>query len=160
MIDRGYKRIGFIGGLKHDVGSMNRYQGYLNILDHKRYKKQEEYIAFGESSVDSGMLLMRKLLSAQRIPDAVVCANNHLALGAMKEMNRQNIKVPDDIGLITFDAYPYTHITDPKMTTVDIDVYDMGKQAGELILKKVRKPNLQVQSYTTLANLMVLGSTK
>lgn len=65
-----------------------------------------------------------------------------------------------DIGIITFDAFPYTKITRPRLTTVDIDVYDMGRLAGELIVKKINKPNLSIQSYTTLANLIVNGSTK
>ncbi len=160
LIERGYKRIGFLGGLKSDLGSMNRYQGYLNVMTHKRMKFVESNVAFGESLIEQGQLLTQRILSSAQPPDAIVCANNHLAYGAITELLHQGKNIPKEIGLITFDAYPFTHITNPKMTTVDIDVYDMGKQAGDLILKKIRKPNLQVQTYMTLASLMILGSTK
>lgn len=56
--------------------------------------------------------------------------------------------------------FPYTKITNPRITTVDIDVYDMGKLAGDMIIRKIKKPNFEIQSFTMLANLVVNGSTK
>lgn len=123
-------------------------------------KYRAEYVLSGFSTVESGARMMETLLRLEQRPDSVICANNYLAVGAMNALRDFNIAVPKEMGLITFDAYPFSRITEPKMTTVDIDVYDMGKQAGEIILRKIRKPNLQMQSFTTLASLIVNGSTK
>ena len=150
----------FIGGARTDIGSQNRMQGFKDFHEHKLLKLPKEYICFGESTVEFGMESMEKLLALEKRPEAVVCADNNLALGAMYKLRDRGLKVPQDMGIITFDAFPYAKITRPKMTTVDIDVYDMGKLAGELIVKKIKKPALQTQSYTTLANLVVNGTTK
>ena len=160
LYKRGYQRIAFLGGSKYDVGSMNRLQGYLNIHEQKILTIKKEYIFYGESTIESGIEGMHKFLSLDPKPQAVVCANNNMALGAMYELSDRGLLVPKDMGIITFDAFPYTKITRPRLTTVDIDVYDMGRLAGELIIRKIKKPNLSIQSYTTLANLVVNGSTK
>lgn len=157
---QGYRRMAFIGGQKADVGSALRLQGYRNILEQRHMKYRAEYVLSGFSTVESGARMMETLLRLEQRPDSVICANNYLAVGAMNALRDFNIAVPKEMGLITFDAYPFSRITEPKMTTVDIDVYDMGKQAGEIILRKIRKPNLQMQSFTTLASLIVNGSTK
>lgn len=160
LYKRGYQRIAFLGGSKYDVGNSNRLQGYLNIHESKILTVKKDYIFYGESTIESGIEGMLKLLSVDPVPQAVVCANNNMALGAMYALSDKGLKVPGDIGVITFDAFPYTKITRPRLTTVDIDVYDMGRLAGDLIIRKIKKPNLQIQSYTTLANLIVGGSTK
>ncbi len=157
---QGYRRMAFLGGQKQDVGSQCRLQGYKNVLEQRHMRYKPEYVLSGFSTVESGALMVESLLKLDERPDSVICANNYLAVGAMNALRNHGISVPKEMGLVTFDAYPFSKITEPRMTTVDIDVYDMGKQAGEIILKKIRKPNLQMQSYTTLASLVVNGSTK
>lgn len=160
LYKRGYRRMAFIGGARTDVGSINRMQGFMDVHEKHLLKLSKDYICFGESTVEYGMEAMQKLLTLERRPEAVVCADNNLALGVMYKLQDKGMMVPNDMGIITFDAYPYAKITRPKMTTVDIDVYDMGKLAGELVVKKIRKPALQTQSYATLANLVINGTTK
>ena len=61
---------------------------------------------------------------------------------------------------MTSDDFPFTKIFNTKMTVVNIDMFDMGTQAGNLILSKIKKPNLYFQSYTALPQLIVRESTK
>lgn len=157
---QGYRRIAFMGGQKKDMGSEHRLQGYRNILEQRHMRPRPEYAVWGFSTVESGSVLMDGLLELAERPDSVICANNYLAVGALQTLRKRGIAVPGEMGIITFDSYPFTRITEPRMTTIDIDVYDMGKQAGEIILKKIKKPNLQIQSFTTLASLIVNASTK
>lgn len=160
LYHRGYQRMAFIGGAKNDIGSQNRLQGYKNLHEQKLLRIRPEFIRCGESTIAYGMEAVEQLLELPCKPDALVCANNNLALGAYYALLDRGMKIPQNMGIITFDAFPYTKITRPRLTTVDIDVNDMGKLAGELVIKKIKKPNLQIQSYTTLANLIQGGSTK
>ena len=77
----------------------------------------------------------------------------------MQALQEKNISVPGQMAVMTFDSFPFSTITEPMLTVVDINVFDMGKQAGQWILDKIRKPNLQVQAYTTLPELIVRAST-
>lgn len=133
-------------------------QGFKNVMDIEKQPVPKEHIFYGESTIESGEEGMNRFLALPERPDAVLCANNNMALGAYYALSDKGMKVPDDIALITFDAYPYTKITRPRTTTVDIDVYEMGKLAGELISKKIKKPALSIQSVTTFANLVKNGS--
>ena len=99
------------------------------------------------------------LLSNPPRPDAIICANNEIALGCMRALNVHKISIPTDIAVVTFDDFPFSRITDPPLTVVNIDVYDLGMQAGKMILDKIRKPNLQFQTFITLPKLIVREST-
>lgn len=160
LLERQYKTIAYIGGSATDIGSTCRLNGVQNILKQKKKPVDDEYFLLSESTIQDGSKMTEKLLSLDKRPDAIVCANNYLALGALNTLHKEGIDIPNEMGLITFDVYPFAKITDPHLTTIDIDVYDLGKQAGEIILRKIRKPNLQIQSYTTLANLIESESTK
>ena len=61
--------------------------------------------------------------------------------------------------MITFDQYPFSAVIDPLPTVVQIDVCDMGRSAGKLLLQEIKKPDLRVQSFTTLPRLMVNATT-
>ena len=88
------------------------------------------------------------------LADAVSWANNDLALGGVEAIRASGLRIPADIGVMTFDDYPFSRQTNPQLTTVDIDVRDMGAQAADLLLSVIRHPNKQVQMYITTPNLI------
>ncbi len=100
------------------------------------------------------------LLEQKPQPDAIICANNYIALGCVDAIRDKGLKIPKDIGVITFDDYPFSQITDPPLTVVDINVRDMGIQAGKMLIDIVHHPNMQVQTYITTSNLLERKSTQ
>lgn len=159
LVDQGFKKIAFVGGVENDLISAHRFQGAVTALKDRKISLEETLIRKGESTKQDGYRMMEEILALNYLPDSVICANNHIALGVYKSIKEHSLKIPKDIGVITFDDYPFSQITDPKLTVVNIDVYDVGYQAGKLILNKIKKPNLQVQTYTTLPSLIVREST-
>ena len=99
-------------------------------------------------------------MQSRNLPDAIICANNYIAYGCVNALNAHHMKIPEDMGVLTFDDYPFSQILKPKLTVINIDVYDMGMQAGKLILNKMKKPNLQVQFYCTLPSVTERESTR
>jgi DNA-binding LacI/PurR family transcriptional regulator len=160
LIEQGYGKIAFVGGAENDMITKHRLHGALTVLSDKNMKLEERYIRLGEPTIQDGCRMMKEILLAKTAPDSVICVSNYAALGVFRCLEDAKMTIPTDIGIITFDDYPFSQVTNPMMTTVNIDVYDMGNQAGKLILNKIKKPNLQVQTYTTLPNLIVRGSTK
>lgn len=77
----------------------------------------------------------------------------------MKALQELSITIPNDTAILTFDKYPYSSIIDPVLTVIDIDVYDMGVQAGNMMIRKLENPNLLIQSFTTLPALIQGEST-
>ncbi len=160
LMDIGRRRIAYVGGRQNDAISFARWQGTHKAMQEGHIHFCEEYLKQGDSTRQDGYRMMNELLTLKERPDAVICANNHIALGCVKALEHANVAIPRDVAVITFDDYPFSRITDPMLTVVNIDVYDLGFEAGNLVLEKIKKPNLQVQSYSTLPVLIVRGSTK
>jgi LacI family transcriptional regulator len=121
----------------------------------KYHKKiPPENVIHTSSTWEEGYTEAKKLLSMKEAPKAIVCENNTLAVGAAKAISELGLKVPDDIFFLTFDIYPYTTIIDPKPTIININVYDMGLQAADMIIRKIDNPSLMIQSYTTLPEIV------
>ncbi|MDR1703422.1 MAG: LacI family transcriptional regulator [Clostridiales bacterium] len=153
LLDLGHRRIAFIGGLDGDRISQDRLEGVLNRLEEQRIKPDGSHILKADSTIQNGSD-MAKTLTDGYLPDAIVCANNLLACGCLRLLQRRGINVPDDLSLITFDDYPLAQWTAPMLTTVSIDMYEMGMSAGKLLVNKIKKPEMQVQTYTTLPRLI------
>ena len=102
-----------------------------------------------------------KLLTLHgKLPDAIICANNYIAMGCVDALCRKNIRIPQDIGIVAFDDYPLSQVIEPQLTIVDINVRDLGRQAGKLIIDIIKHPNKQIQTYVTTSNIVERKSTR
>ena len=81
------------------------------------------------------------------------------ALGCVAAVQRRGLRIPHDIAIMTFDDHPFSALCDPPLSVVDIDVREMGVQAGKFLLSSIKKPNLQSQTHTATPNLIVRAST-
>ena len=92
-------------------------------------------------------------------PEVPLYSNNHLALHCLQHIHRLGMKVPRDIALLTSDNYLFSMLTDPTITAVEVDMHDMGINAARFVLQRIRKPNLQTQSYCTSPCILEREST-
>ena len=160
LLQCGYKSLSFIGGTENDKISAHRLSGVLSVLKEYDVIVPRHHLQYGQSDCESGFRMTQSLLQNQNLPDAIICANNYIAYGCVNALKENHIKIPEDMGVLTFDDYPFSQILEPKLTVVNIDVYDMGTQAGKLIINKMKKPNLQIQFYCTLPSITKRESTK
>ncbi|SHO54121.1 LacI family DNA-binding transcriptional regulator [Anaerocolumna xylanovorans] len=150
LISCGYGDIAFIGGRQTDYISTQRLKGFLGTMHHYGYLVAADKICYTDSGIEESCQAALRLLQSPKPPKAILCENNTIALGVAKAIEKLNLKVPEDVAFLTFDLYPYTKILDPKPVVIDINVYDMGMQAGNMLLRKLENPSLQIQTYTTL----------
>ena len=156
----GYTHIAFIGGPKSDEISRHRLQGFVSSMRIFGLNVPESSIKYGTYSKQSGFEMMEELLRGSFLPDAVICEDNKIAMGAASAIRKRGMNIPDDIGLITFDDYPLSQLIDPPLTVVDINVNKMGQQAAGFLIKKIRNPSLNIQSFTTVPELIIRSSTR
>lgn len=71
-----------------------------------------------------------------------------------------DIRIPQDIGIVAFDDYPLSQVIEPQLTIVDINVRDLGRQAGKLIIDIIKHPNKQIQTFVTTSNIVERKSTR
>lgn len=159
MLSCGYINAAFVGGKKTDLISLHRERGFIGLMNKYGYKIPESHIVHTNSSVSESTSAVLALLSEKNPPRAIVCENSLIALGAAKAIEKTGLRVPEEIAFVTFDTYPYSGIIEPRPTIIDISMYDMGIQAGLMMLHKLKNPSLQIQSYTTLPVLVQGEST-
>lgn len=160
LLSRGYQRLAFIGGKSYDLGSALRLQGVKQGLSNAGAKLEDQYIWLGESTRADGFRMVENLLSQKELPDAIICANNYIALGCVDAVNKRGLRIPKDIGVMAFDNFPFSQIIEPPLTVVDINVRDMGTQAAKFLTDIMRHPNTQIQTYITTSDVIVRGSTR
>lgn len=156
----GYTHIAFIGGPQSDEISRHRLQGFVSSMRIFGLNVPESSIKYGTYSKQSGFEMMEELLRGSFLPDAVICEDNKIAMGAASAIRKRGMNIPDDIGLITFDDYPLSQLIDPPLTVVDINVNKMEQQAAGFLIKKIRNPSLNMQSFTTVPELIIRSSTR
>jgi LacI family transcriptional regulator len=98
----------------------------------------------GRFSAISGQLAAREVLARPRseLPDAVVCGNDQMAIGAIRELIAGGLRVPGDVAVVGFDdIYPGTLLT-PSLTTVHQPMRLLGERACSLLLERIADPSL------------------
>lgn len=153
------KRIAFIGGVRKDIVSEHRLDGARKVLLSNGLFIEEKLIYKVESTPEMGYESTISLMKENLPPDAIICANNNLVLGCTNALKNLNVKVPDEVAVITFDDYPFALITNPPTTAININVYDLGSQAAKNLIEKIKKPTLQFQTFATVPSLVIREST-
>jgi LacI family transcriptional regulator len=96
----------------------------------------------GDFSEDSGIAAARTLLARKSLPQAVVCANDQMAIGVLRELQRAGVRVPADVAITGFDDVHASRVIDPQLTTVSQPFRDLGGRATHRLLAKVDDPAL------------------
>ena len=92
---------------------------------------------------------LRRRLSGENRPEVALCANNHIALECLQCAMQLGLRIPRDLALMTFDRYPFSQLLIPRLTAVEVDMFDMGWEAARFLVQKIKKPGLQVQTFCT-----------
>ena len=161
LVQSGYKRIAHLAGPTNTSIGRDRCRGYMDELRRKGIEIDPEMIVYSGFRESDGILAFRILLSRDRIPDAIFAVNDPVALGAYKEIKRQNLKIPQDIAMVGFGNIALSSYLDPPLTTVTQSPYKMGKLAAGMLLRRIENPENETEPETEVieTKLIVREST-
>lgn len=149
LLKKDYYPVAFVGGKADDMISLHRFEGAERELKQNNLNFEDQYVLSSSSTIVSGMNAAKKILKMEKTPRSVLCANSVIAFGMMQELRNQNVKVPKDIAVMTFDRYPFSDFTEPRVTSVDMNMYEIGEEAGSILIKNLSHPNLRIQTFTS-----------
>ncbi len=159
LISLGHTDIAFIKGHPDHNVSNQRLAGYCKALEHNGITINKQYIVQGYFDFNSGEKSARKLLTLEQPPTAIFASNDYMAAGAMKVANQKNISVPHDLSLAGFDdAQISLHIW-PSLTTVQQPIIEMTTQAVTMLIKIIRKEDIEEMQKQLNSTLVVREST-
>lgn len=159
MDEHGYKRIAFVRGPKHQVESEQRLLGYRQELVAHGVKFDEKLVADGDFTPDGGRAAVETLLGERKLKlDAIVCANDRMAIGALEALQLRGISVPGKMALAGFDDVREAHSLSVPLTTVRQSSYELGKQSVELLARLIEGEQDIPESIITPTKLIVRWS--
>jgi LacI family gluconate utilization system Gnt-I transcriptional repressor len=138
LLSRGYQRIGFVSApVRHNDRAAERRRGYRTALRAAGLSPRPEWEIERAHGVAEGAAAVAALLGRKQRLDAIFCAGDVWAIGALFECRRRGIRMPDDLAVVGFDGQAITAQTVPPLTTVQVHRYEMGLQAAELLLDRL-----------------------
>jgi LacI family transcriptional regulator len=136
VIERGYRSFGFVGGPEETADNKERYQAFRDALEANHIQfAQKSYFA-GNYREKSGYNAAKILMLSRELPDCLVCANDNMAIGAMKAFRDNGIRVPEDIAVTGFDNCDLAEAM--GLTTVSIPNYERGYIAARYLIENIR----------------------
>jgi DNA-binding LacI/PurR family transcriptional regulator len=135
LIEQGYKRIAILAGPKNLGISNKRMDGYLNALKKYKIKKDDTLIIHCDFNQDYAYFATKELLAMKKRPDAIFTISDRMAIGAMLAIKEKGLRMPDDIGLVGFNNEPVTSIVTPRISSVEMSAFEVGKAAAKLFIE-------------------------
>lgn len=139
MVDLGHTRIGLIGGLDaegmNDIGANDRERGFLDVLNESRILARDNWIISGGYRLGLTKLAVSRLLDANDIPTALVCASDEMAIGAMYAIQSRGLRVGNDLSVIGIDGHEYAEAFD--LSTLVQDPVAQGAQAATQMVAEI-----------------------
>lgn len=136
IIDRGYRKFAFIGGIEKTTDAMERYQGFYDTLQKNNIHFPQKNYFVGDYREKSGYTAAKILALTEVLPDALICANDEMAIGAIKAFREENIKVPEDISVTGFDDNE--RAGEMGLTTVAVPDYERGYLAALYLIEALK----------------------
>jgi DNA-binding LacI/PurR family transcriptional regulator len=161
LLQRGRRRIAVINGPLDQTSALDRQAGYCDALGIGVHDRDQDLVAQGDFTPESGERAMDRLLATAPDLDAVFAGNDLMASGALRTLRHRGRSVPRDVAVVGYDDLEPAAWAEPALTTVRQDVEGMGGMMAELLLRRLgAKPGTAPPaSVITPATLVVRDST-
>jgi len=161
LVDRGYKKPGFINYASSLFHLAERTRGYQAALTANgiNYSKQDVQEVNQETLKEDIEAAVHYFLHRPAPADALFFGSNVIAMHAVKYLNRMQYKIPDEIALVCFDETDAFDLFYAPLTCIRQPVKEMGQLAVKLLLENIDSNNLPVQNHSFPGELVVRAST-
>jgi LacI family transcriptional regulator len=146
IADHGLRRLAFVGGGEDSPDAQARFAGFQEALRAATLPVPPEPDARGDFTQAGGRDATRRLLEGGTQPQALVFANDQMAIGALDVLERRGVRVPDDMAVVGFDGIPLGRVVRPSLTTVTQPMRRLGEKAVELLVERLADPDREPRS--------------
>jgi LacI family transcriptional regulator len=144
LINKGHNRIGIVIFPTTISTGEQRLKGYIDSHRVNNVNIDNDLIKITGFKKEDSYRATEELINLEDKPTALFTANDVMFAGALKAIKNNNLKIPDDISIVTFYDFNWLKYLNPPMTAVKLPTFEMGKEAAELLLNLV---NLNEEKY-------------
>ena len=146
LIANGHRKILYIAGPKKISNTIDRLSGVSDAYANNAIEVDPDYVLEASGHIEDGYYLTNQALNRGLGFTAVACFNDMLAMGVLKSLYENNLKVPHDIEVFGYDNLYMSQFMQPSLSTVDVPKYRLGYVAMETLLSHINNPSMD---YTT-----------
>ena len=129
----GHRRMAYVGHHPSLSPLQVRQRAFLRTL--QQYGAEVECkTVLSNDGPTGGIQAARELLASGFKPTAIVCVNDYMSLGLLKELRTQGMSVPGDVSVTGFDNIEFSEFTSPALTTLNIPRHAIGRMAVNVLL--------------------------
>jgi len=159
LTDLGHRQIGLVLGSPNLYTTNQRLTGYLNALKEAGISPTEEFIRYGDYTMDGGYQAVQDLLKLKRRPTALFVTNFEMTLGTMLALQRNGIRVPEDLSVIGFDKLELFGEIFPDLALIRQPQLSIGREAANLMLDLLNSSEMISHRIVTLSTELTEGSS-
>lgn len=162
LIKLGHKKIAFLRG-KNSYSYDLKEEQFYKTLRNNNIEVNNEYIIIvdignGIETVDLSMEATLDIMSKDNRPTAILACNDWMALGALHACQKLSIKVPQEVSIIGYDNIIISQMSEPKLTTIDQNMYKLGDLAAKILYENIEKQNHTYQKIVLDTKLVIRDS--
>ena len=156
MLQKGQRRIGFIGNYNHCQSFFERYTAFRCAMLMAGAPVEERYCICYDHQDE----VAESLYSLGDLPDVFICANDFVAGDTMRALFSLGKTVPEDVRILGFDDSAESRLSRPPLSTIHIHTQIMAFSAVQLLITRIREPSLDFRVVHTETDLICRDSTK
>lgn len=134
LYGKGHRSLGIITLRSRSYTGKMRLSGVIKTCNELGILVEEEWILDGRSTQEGAYQAAKKFFQLRDRPTALLVSNNLMMLGVMKAIKELNVKVPEDISIVSFDDSYWNEIFDPPITCVAQEPEQMGLIAATMMM--------------------------
>ncbi len=154
LSDLGHTRIAFITGPAGNADARERLRGYRQSM---RGLPRTEIA--GDFTEHAGHEAVKQLLGLDPMPSAIFAANDSMAVGALSALRDAGVDVPRQMSVVGFDDVPIARYVNPPLTTIRVEIAELGRRAFAVLLEILAHPKTRVQRERIETTLIVRKSS-
>jgi LacI family transcriptional regulator len=139
LVDRGYRRIGYIGWSESGADAYDERRTAVLV---RRLRElgmfNPELVMAGEQSPIGGKMLARQLLQLPEPPDVIIAGTDGMAFGVYRAAFELGLSIPRDLGVVGFNDNPYSSVMTPSLSTIAIPAQAIGSTSVDLLVEQIR----------------------
>ena len=146
--DHGIRSVHMMAGHPNNKFSDSRIAVFKKVLNENGITFDRDMVSYGHFWADPCRVATRTLLSRGKLPRAIICANDIMAITVTEMLTEEGYKVPDDVIVSGFDGYDEIYFTSPKITTASCDILLLADVTAATVLKAVETGECSDESIT------------
>lgn len=137
LIENGHRNIAILAGDMFKTIAKSRFDGYVKAMTEAGLLIRDEWICENDFEPEAGFESMNQILKQDKLPTAVVCSCDTVALGAISAITEKGLNVPQDISVIGYDNIHNSRFYAPPLTTIHQSKARLGRTALALLLERI-----------------------